>query len=279
MTEQAESDANRMKTLELRANRYLPYVKFEGRNFNIEIPSHECVCHTCGNEMKNLQTSVISSEIQNNSHGHNHLGEVHEDQNKQPEANVGELSDIETQILGMKKINEALYETIVYMKKNEVSQEQEILNSRSFNRLLRNSSQLMQAHDELLSSYEEIKREKAEVETQKCQEISAIQSSHLQILQEFQTQLQNLETQMKMSEIEKEGLLRELNKYKSSDTANLENTIEELKQVIESLEKENKEMKNDFNKLILNNSQGLEIEGNQKLSSKFAVILHMIKEK
>ena len=41
LTEQAENDSKRIKTLELRANRYLPYVKFEGRIFNIEVPSHE----------------------------------------------------------------------------------------------------------------------------------------------------------------------------------------------------------------------------------------------
>ena len=229
--------------------------------------------------MKNMQTSQNSPEMPNNFNNNNSVGEVLEEKNNQPEVNIGELSDIETQILGMKKINEALFETIVYMKKNEVSQEQEILNSRSFNRLLRNSSQLMQAHEVLLSSYEEIKKEKQEIETQKHQEINTIQSNHLQRLQEFQNQLQTLETQMKLSEIEKEGLLREINKYKSSDTAILENTIQDLKQTIESLEKENKELKEDYNKLILRNCEGLEIEGNQKLNSKYAVILQMIKEK
>ena len=279
MTEQAENNSKRMKTLELRANRYLPYVKFEGRVFNVDIPTHEWVCHTCGNEMKNTINSLNYNDLHNNLQNHNSLDEIKEEVKIKSEINHSELSDTETQIFGMKRINEALFDIIVNMKRNEVLHDQEILSSRAFNRLLRNSSQLMQAHNELMSAYEDLKKEKVELESQKEQEIISIQASHSTKISEFHTLLQNLETQMKLSEIEKEGLLRELNKIKSSDTANLESILDELKQTIDLLEKENKNLKEDYNRIILKNSEGLDIEGNQKLNSKYAVILHMIKEK
>lgn len=41
----AEEDLKKMKTLQLRADRNLPYIKFENKNFEVNIPPHECVCH------------------------------------------------------------------------------------------------------------------------------------------------------------------------------------------------------------------------------------------
>lgn len=40
---QAKQDQERIKVLQLRADRYFPYVKFEGRTFDIEIPDHQCI--------------------------------------------------------------------------------------------------------------------------------------------------------------------------------------------------------------------------------------------
>ena len=147
--------------------------------------------------MKDIQTSLNYTDENNNTNNHNSKGEDHKGTESKPDVNYGELNDKEIQILGIQKINEALYEAIVNMKKNEISQEQEILNSRPFNRLLRNSNQLMQAHEELMTTYEDLKNERSEFESQKEKEINIIISNHLQTISEFQKQLQNLETQMK----------------------------------------------------------------------------------
>lgn len=41
LKEEAEEDAKKMQVLKLRADRYFPYVKFESKTFNIDIPTHE----------------------------------------------------------------------------------------------------------------------------------------------------------------------------------------------------------------------------------------------
>lgn len=41
MKEEADASSKRIKVLELRGNRYIPYVKFEGKVFDVEIPQHE----------------------------------------------------------------------------------------------------------------------------------------------------------------------------------------------------------------------------------------------
>ena len=41
--QQSKQDQERIKVLTLRADRYFPYVKFEGRTFDIEVPDHDCI--------------------------------------------------------------------------------------------------------------------------------------------------------------------------------------------------------------------------------------------
>jgi len=45
LKDKIQKDSEKMKTIELRIDRNLPYVKFEGRNFKIDKISHDCSCH------------------------------------------------------------------------------------------------------------------------------------------------------------------------------------------------------------------------------------------
>jgi len=60
------------------------------------------------------------------------------------------MADSEAQIKGAKKINEALLEVIVDLQKQEFTQDQNIIQSRAFNRLLKDGHQLLQSYEELL---------------------------------------------------------------------------------------------------------------------------------
>lgn len=172
-------------------------------------------------------------------------------------------------MLGMKKINETLFEVIAGFKIHENTEDHDIFKSRAFNRLLRNSNQLMQVHDELLKSYHALKAEVFELEKQRDQQISELQAKHSSQLEEIHSELRNLETQLKIKEIEKENLQRELNRAVSSDANLLKESNAELKQAIETLEAENKQLKDDFDRIVTQNSEGFAIAGDQKLNSKY----------
>ena len=243
----AEEDLRKMKTLQLRADRNMPYIKFENKNFEVNIPPHECVCHVCGDEIKN-DTSNSNSKPQNNDNME--VEEETKNGTAAPASGSINMSDPEAQVRGLKKINESLIEVITELRTQEHSQDQEIIKSRAFNRLLRNGHQLLQAHEELISAHQDLRKDRESLERAKEDALKELQKQQKDKFSEFQSQLQAIETQLKITEIEKENLQRELNRKSNLDVTNLEKSNDEYKQLLNSLETENKKLKDDLQRII-----------------------------
>lgn len=196
---------------------------------------------------------------------------AHRDSLPVPDQN---LNDIEAQLKALKKINEALFNIITDMKAHESSQNQEMIKSRAFNRLLRNGHQILQSHEDLLTTHEELKKKIDELETNKEKALAELKAEQSLKLNEFHTQLRGIETQLKISEIEKENLQRELNKHTTTDVASLEQSNSDLKKDLQSTETENKQIKDDLQRILKEKStisdrlNALRIEYDDFLSSK-----------
>jgi len=243
----AEEDLVKMKTLQLRADRNLPYIKFENKNFEVNIPPHECVCHVCGDEIKNDPSHSNSKPQQNDNM---EVEEETKNGTAGPASGSYNVSDPEAQIRGLKKINEALLEVITELKTQEYSQDHEIIKSRAFNRLLRNGHQLLQAHEELITAHQDLKKDKEALERAKEDALNELQKQQKDKFSEFQSQLQGIETQLKITEIEKENLQKELNRKSNLDVTNLEKSNNEYKQQVQILETDNKKLKDDLQRII-----------------------------
>jgi E3 ubiquitin-protein ligase BRE1 len=161
-----------------------------------------------------------------------------------------EISEPEAQIEGLKKINQALFEVITDLQKQEISQDSEIIDSRAFNRLLRNGNQMLHAYEELKTTYEESLNTNRDLETKHFNELSSIRREHENKLAQLQSQLQTLEIQIKVSQIEKDNLRKELNSLKATDVESLKSSNSEMKVMVENLDKENKKLKDDLQRTI-----------------------------
>jgi predicted nuclease with TOPRIM domain len=243
----AEQDQIRMKTLQMRSDRYFPYIRFEDREFKVKIPEHKCVCHTCGEEMsmaalQNLEQSKMEVD----------------EREVTPTDGANNLNDTELQLKGMKKVNQALFAIISDIKTKEINSDIDWINSRAFNRLVRNGHQLLQAHEELMNVHQALKDKFEELEKSKEKNLEEIKKGKEAKIVEFQSKLQSISTQMKITEIEKENLKKELNRYSVIDIDILQKTNGELKQQLKTLEDDNKKAKDDLQRLIKEKSTLLE---------------------
>lgn len=235
-----EKDQTVIKTLQMRSDRYLPYIKFEGREFKVKIPEHDCVCHTCGEEMN---TAAILQNAEQSK--------MEVDQRETtPAAGVSNLNDTEIQLKGMKKVNQALFAIISDIQSKEINPDFDWINSRAFNRLVRNGHQLLQAHEELMGAHQALKDKFDELEKSKEKSLEEIKKNKEEKLSEMQSKLQSISTQMKITEIEKENLKKELNRHNIIDIDSLQKSNEELKQQLKVVEDEKKKAKDDLQRLI-----------------------------
>lgn len=246
-TKAAEDEA-KMKVLKLRGDRYLPYIKFESKNFQVQIPPHTCICHTCSKEMK-IDAAAIENFNRQTTDGNM---DIDEETKNDPQYNAqsADISDTDAEIRALKKVNSALFEIISELKTKEFTMDQEIINSRPFNRLLRNGHQLLQAHDELMKNYNELKTKLDQVEEAKSKAIEELKEQHNKRLTEFSAQLQGVETQLKFTEIEKENLKKEIDRKSNVDIDALEKSISDLRQETRTLEEDNKKLKDDLSKIL-----------------------------
>jgi DNA repair exonuclease SbcCD ATPase subunit len=239
MTGEHKQNMIKMKMLQLRGDRYFPYVRFESQMFDVDIPKHECTCHTCGDTMaKAIEEAKV--ELNATQHGKPETDKV----------DFKSLNDAEVSLAAINKINKALFEVIQDMKRQEYSDNQEIIKSRAFQRLFQSGSQMLSTHQKLVSANEDLTKQTTELEIKHEQEIRALQGNYKVKHDEYLGLLHNLETQLKFSEIEKENLQREVHKLKPSETDEQATTEPDLNARLSTLEAENKKAKDDLSRTI-----------------------------
>jgi len=234
----SEDDKQRLKVLKLRADRYFPYVRFESRNFHVDVPEHDWVCHTCD---KNVSYECLTKSVQNQP-----------DMQVDPQTNdktnavntiAESVNEPDSQVKGLKKVNEALFAVISDLKSQDIAQEQDVINSRCFNRLLRNGNQMLQAYDELLSSNQALRDQIADNEKSKQKIFEDLENTHELRIKDFYSKLQGMETQLKITEIEKENLQKQLNHVSTISMTELQKANEHMKEQLRTLEDESKKTK------------------------------------
>lgn len=200
------------------------------------------MCNTCGKEMKDMVPTPQQKDV--------HMKEDIKTSVEIKSEKAGKSSDTEAQIEGLKKINQALFEVITDLQKQEFIQDQEFTKSRAFNRLVRNGSQMLQAHEELLNTNHELTRKFEELERQRDQDINRLSRDNNDKISQFQSIMQTNEIQMKISQIEKDNLQKEVNRLKTGDAEVLKANNDELKKTLDFLEKDNKRVKDELQRII-----------------------------
>jgi E3 ubiquitin-protein ligase BRE1 len=163
---------------------------------------------------------------------------------------AGKSSDSEAQIGGLKKINQALFEVITDLSKQEFIQDQEFTKSRAFNRLVRNGHQMLQAHEELLNANQDLAKKFEDLERQRDDVIDRLSRDNNDKISQFQSLMQTNEIQMKISQIEKDNLQKEVNRLKSGDAETLKASNDDLTKTLDLTEKDNKKVKDDLQRVI-----------------------------
>lgn len=127
------------------------------------------------------------------------------------------LNDSEVSLTAVSKINNMLFEVIQDMKRCEFSDNQEIIKSRAFSRMFQSGHQMLSTHLRLLDSNQKLTKEIEVTRSKYKESIGKIEQIHKQKHEEFVSQLENLETQLKMNHIEKENLQIEINNLQTND--------------------------------------------------------------
>ena len=161
-----------------------------------------------------------------------------------------DMADSESQIQGVKKLNEALLEVIVDLQKQEFISDQEVIQSRAFNRLLRNGHQLLQAHEELMQENKSLEKQLAQQTDENRKSLDTCKRNFDESVSKFQSQLQTNAIQMKISQIEKDNMQKELDKFKSINIEELKKNYEEMKRMIEVMEGESKKVKDNLQEAL-----------------------------
>jgi len=243
-------------------------------------------------------------EVQNDTHmkveEENIATEENKNEETPPQEDI-EMDDTEAQLKGVQKINGALFEVIVELQKLEYTQEQEVIQSRAFNRLLRNGHQLLQAYEELLQANHDLEKKLTEQKEESDKNMEEMKISFDTSIAQFQSQLQGNEIQMKVSQIEKDNLKKEINKLQSTDIDELKKDNQELKKDLEAMEEETKKVKDKLQVAIkekttqsdriqklrieydnylnsVKKSDGLSIENQEIIDSQSKQIKHLIEE-
>ena len=158
------------------------------------------------------------------------------------------LNDSEVSLQAVNKINYALFDIIHNMKRQEFSDNQEIIKSRAFSRVFQSGNQMLSNHQKLLEVNQELTKQIESIEAKNKESIAGLEHIHKQKHDEFVAQLGNLETQLKMTQIEKENLQIEINNLQASDRSILEQTIKDTTGQLEVLEVQNKKLKDDVSR-------------------------------
>ena len=191
---------------------------------------------------------AIIANQENTNHEQQNI--KNENKNQEESKEDVEMDDMEAQFRGTKKLNEALFEAIVDIQKEEFTQDQEIIQSRAFNRLLRNGHQILQAYDELLKNNQELEKMLNDQNEESNKSLQEIQRNYDSSISQLHSQLQATELQMKISQIEKDNLKTEINQLKAVNIDELKKDNEDLKKSIEALEEENTTTKDDLQKAL-----------------------------
>lgn len=169
---------------------------------------------------------------------------------KSMEVDIQNLNDVEITNAGLSKINNALFEYIQEIKRQEITIDHEIIKSRAFSRLQQSGHQLLTAYQKQIASNEELVKQITELEKKHEQSIEEVVKSYKEKQEDFSNQLTGIQTQLKISEIEKENLQREVNNLKLKDTTELEESLNDYKAQTSALDAQNKDLKDELSRAI-----------------------------
>ncbi|CAI2358783.1 unnamed protein product [Moneuplotes crassus] len=237
------ADSHRIETLEVRAGRNLPYIIFENREFDTSQFKHDCKCHFCGKNIKEIQTKIDEIQLQKEKL------EATLEENKHNGKGLP-MNEAEIQIEATRKINNALFEVIVDLQKQEYIQDQEVIQSRAFNRLLRNGHQLLQAYEELLDINKKLGNTITQKEEENAKNMEQLKKNYEASLAQLNSQLQTNAIQMKVAQIEKNNLEKEMYSLKSMNIEEIKKDNHDLKTGIEKLEEESKKVKDQLQEAL-----------------------------
>ena len=127
------------------------------------------------------------------------------------------MNDSEVSLQAVNKINNALFKIIQDMKRQELSDNQEIIKSRVFSRVFQSGNQMLANHQKLLKTNQELTKQIEDNETKHKESVAELDQIHNKKFAEFVVQLKSLETQLKMTQIEKENLKIEIDSLQTSD--------------------------------------------------------------
>lgn len=232
LTLKAEADNEKIEILEVRAGRNLPYVIFENREFDTKQHPHECKCHVCGIEMKHIQPPADASK---------------EEAKGTPDV---EMADADVQIEATKKINEVLIESILDLQKQVFYPDQQVVESRAFNRLLKNGHQLLTAFEDQVTQIKALTKTITEKEEEFKKDLETEKSKYAQSVSELTSQLETTAIQMKVSTLEKENLQKEIQAFKAENISELKSTNSELKSVLAKSEEETKRVRDQLQEAL-----------------------------
>mmetsp|Transcript_37757 Transcript_37757/g.37291 ORF Transcript_37757/g.37291 Transcript_37757/m.37291 type:complete len:412 (-) Transcript_37757:187-1422(-) len=160
------------------------------------------------------------------------------------------MNEAEIQIEATRKINNALFEVIVDLQKQEYIQDQEVIQSRAFNRLLRNGHQLLQAYEELLDINKKLGNTITQKEEENAKNMEQLKKNYDASLAQLNSQLQTNAIQMKVAQIEKNNLEKEMYSLKSMNIEEIKKDNHDLKAGIEKLEEESKKVKDQLQEAL-----------------------------